>query len=162
MSEEKELTLAEAQLKFAKSSFNGIWELLDKSKRTPEDNENLLLSAYTSLYHWKQVGTEVNLQRGYWMISRVYQVLGNADQALQWAIKCQSVTEDNPSDLEDFDFAFAQECLARAYALADDLDRAKEHYDLAVDLGKRIEDPEDQKIFMNDFQGGNWHEFSTE
>jgi len=64
--------------------------------------------------------------------------------------------------MEDFDFAFAQECLSRASALADDLDRAKEHYDLAVDLGKKIEDAEDQKIFMNDFQDWNWHQFSPE
>ena len=162
MNDKKEMTQIEAQLKFAKSSFNGIWELLDKTKRTPDDDENMLLGAFASLYHWKQVGSAVNLQRGYWMISRVYQVLGSADQALQWAIKCQAVTEDNPSDMEDYDFAFAQECLARAYALADDLDRAKEHFDLAVDLGKKIEDPEDRELFTNDLQGGNWYQFSSE
>jgi len=59
MSEEKEISLNKAQLKFVKSSYNGVWELLDKSNRTPEDDENLILGAFASLHHWKQVGTVV-------------------------------------------------------------------------------------------------------
>ena len=62
--------------------------------------------------------------------------------------------------MEDFDLAFTWEGLARAFALAGDLDQAREYYDLAVDPGKKIGDAEDRKIFMNDFQGGNWHKFS--
>lgn len=162
MNEEKEMTQIEAQLKFAKSSFNGIWELLNKTKRTPDDDENLLLGAFASLYHWKQVGTAVNIQRGYWMISRVYQVLGDADQALQWAIKCQAVTKDNPSEMEDFDPAFAREGLARAYALAGDIEKAQEHYDLAAELGDEIADSEDRQVFLNDFESGNWYEVSID
>ena len=162
MSEEKELTLDEAHLKFAKSSFNGIWELLDKSKRTSEEDENMLLGAFTSLYHWKQIGTEVNVQRGYWMISRVFQVLGYADQALQWAHKCQAITEDSPSDMEDFDLAFAQEGLARAYAQSGDLKRAKKHFNQAVIFGELIQDPEDKLVFEKDFQGGNWFKLRPE
>lgn len=160
MSEEKKLTLTDAQLRFAKSAFNSIWELLDKTDRSPRDEEDMLLGAFASLYHWKQVGTDVNLQRGYWMLSRVYQVLNQGETALEWALKCQEITENNPAEMEDFDLAFAQEALARAYALAGDLDRAKEHYDLAADLGKKIEDPEDRKIFMKDLMGGDWHQFS--
>jgi len=162
MNQEKKITLLEAQEIFAKSSFNGIWELLEKSKRTPEDNENLLLGAYASLYHWKQVGTAVNLQRGYWMISRVYQVLGEAQQALDWARKCQQVTENYPAGMEDFDRAFAREGLARAYAMVDELEKAREQYDLAAELGKLIEDPDDKRIFMKDFENGNWYQLSPE
>ena len=65
MSEEKEISLNKAQLKFVKSSYNGVWELLDKSNRTPEDDENLILGAFASLHHWKQVGTVFDIQRGY-------------------------------------------------------------------------------------------------
>jgi hypothetical protein len=58
--------------------------------------------------------------------------------------------------MKDFDHAFAQEGLARAYAKAGDLEKAKKHYQLAAELGEEIRDTEDKKVFMGDFQGGDW------
>ena len=162
MSENKKDSLKEEHLQFAKSTNNRVWDLLEKAGRSSAENQEMLLAAYASLYHWMNAGTAVNTQRGYWMLSRVYQVLNQAETALEWALKCRAITENNPAVMEDFDLAFAQEALARAYVLAGDLDRAKEHYDLAADLGKKIEDAEDREIFMNDFQGGNWYRFSPE
>jgi len=156
MSEDNQTALRETQLKFAKSIFNGIWDLLEKTDRTPLEDEDLLIGAFASLYHWKQVGTAVNFQRGYWMISRVYQTLGEKSQALAWALKCQAATEENLAEMEDFDLAFAQEGLARAYALNGDLKKAQEHYLLAAELGEQIKDPEDKEIFLRDLQGGDW------
>ena len=150
------ITLKEAQEKFAKSSWNEIWPLLEKIDRTPSEDEDLLLSAFTSLYHWKQIGTEVNLQRGYWMISKVYQVLGKAESALAWAEKCARVTSENIAAMKDFDLAYSEEALARSYALAGDLERAREHHRQAVELGEHIKDPEDKKFFLGDFEGGDW------
>jgi tetratricopeptide (TPR) repeat protein len=158
MSGDTKLTLSEAQLKFAKLIYNNIWGLLNKSDRTASEDEDMLLSAYASLYHWKQVGNEINLQRGYWMLSRVYQTMGHADQAIEWALKCQRITKENPTVMADFDLAYAEEGLARAYALAGDLKKAEKHYKLATDLGNKIKDPEDQKIFLGDLQDGNWYQ----
>lgn len=156
------MTLREAQESFAKTTYNGIWALLEKKDRTPSEDEDLILMAYSSLYHWKQIGTEVNLQRGYWMISRVYQVLGDSQQALDWAHRCQQITDKYPGKMEDFDLAYAREGLARAYALAGDLEKAKKEYDLAAELGESIEDPEDRQIFINDFESGNWYQVTEE
>ncbi len=158
MAEEIKITIQQAQQDFAKSIFNGIWELLNKSDRSPQEDEEMLLRAYASLYHWKQVGGPVNFQRGYWMISRVYQALGDADGALTWAIKCQQETEDHSADLEDFDLAYAQEGLARTYAMRGEQEKARIHYQKALDLGDGIQDPEDKKIFCDDFQGGDWYQ----
>ncbi len=160
MNKEKRITLPEAQEQFAKSIYNRIWGLLEKKDRTPSGDEDLLLSAYASLYHWKIIGTVINLQRGYWMLSRVYQTLNQVEQALEWALKCQEITEENSAEMEDFDLAFAREGLARAFALAGDLDQARENYDLAAELGKIIKDPEDQQVFMKDFNSGNWYELT--
>lgn len=162
MSEDKKNPLKEEHLQFAKSTNNKVWSLLEKSVRSPAEDQEMLLTAYASLYHWMNAGTAVNTQRGYWMLSRVYQVLNQGETALEWALKCQEITENNLAEMEDFDLAFAREGLARAYALAGDLDRAKEQYDLAAELGTEIEDPEDQEVFMKDFKGGDWHQFSPE
>ena len=162
MNEEKMFTLLDAQEKFAKSIYNQIWNLLDKKDRTPSENEDLVLSAYASLYHWKQIGTEVNLQRGYWMVSKVYQCLGIVDQAVNWAEKSQDITERYSDDMEDFDLAYAQEGLARAYAQSGDFKRAKRHYDQAAIFGELIQDPEDKLVFDKDFQGGDWFKLKPE
>ena len=152
----EKISLDEAQEKFAKSSWNAIWPLLEKNDRTPSENEDLLVNAFTSLYHWKQIGTEVNHQRGYWMISKVYQVLEKAEPALAWAEKCARVTSEHAADMKDFDLAYAEEALARSYALAGELELAREHHRQASDLGERITDPDDKKIFQGDFEGGDW------
>ena len=154
---DEKYTLEEAQEKFAKSIFNDIWPLLEKTDRSPADEEELLLCAFASLYHWKQSGTKVNIQRGYWMVSKVYQVLGKAEPALAWAEKCAAVSNDFPAAMKDFDLAYAQEALARSYALAQKLEKAREHHRLAAELGDQIQDPDDKRIFLGDFEGGDWH-----
>ena len=158
MSDQQYNTLQDDHLRFAKSIWNRIWELLEKDNRSPSEEEDLLLSAYASLYHWKQVGKEANLQRGYWMLSRVYLALGAADQALDWALKCQRITQEYTMSMEDFDLAYAQEGLARAYAMVGELELAKKHRHEAAVLSELIEDPEDREIFLGDFQGGDWFE----
>ena len=140
----------------AKSIFNGIWELLEKTGRSPEEDEEMLLRAFASAYHWKQIGNAVHFQRGYWMISRVYQALGKAEAALEWAQKCAEITKEHTAALEDFDLAYAEEALARSFALAGQFELAKQHYQHAAELGSKIMDPEDHKIFQADFQGGDW------
>lgn len=157
--EDKKYTIEQAQLQFAKSIWNGIWTLLEKADRTPSEDEDLLLSAYASLYHWKQVGTTANLQRGYWMLSRAYLALGMVDQALDWAWQCQRITQEHSAIMEDFDLAYAQEGLARAYACSGDLTQADLHYRAAVSLGQLIADPEDKEIFQGDLSGGNWYRY---
>jgi tetratricopeptide (TPR) repeat protein len=156
MNEENRYTLKEAHLKFAKMTNGQVWNLLERSDRSPDEDEDMLLAAMTSFYHWKQVGSAVNDQRGRWILSRVYTSLGRAQDAVEQAEMCFEITESYQDEMEDFDLAFAQEGLARAYAMAGDLNKAKEHQQLAIKLGEEIKDPEDRKIFMDDLQSGNW------
>jgi len=157
MSEEKRFKEAEAQLHFAKG-FNGkIWELLDKQDRTQEENVWLVDYAHASLAHWRAAGTGVHLQRGAWMLARVYSVLGNAQMAIQHAARCLELTEQHKELLSDFDFAFAYESMARAQALAGNQAEAKKHIALAQKSGEEIKDEEDRQIFFDDFNEGEWH-----
>ena len=161
MTEDTKYTLPEAQEMFAKSSFNGIWPVLDKEDRSELEDEEMLLRAFTSMYHWTQIGTQVQRQRGCWMISKAYQALGRGELALEWAQKCQDITEEYPQEMQDFDLAFAQESLARANALLGELEQAQTHYQSAVDLGREIADPEDREIFEGDLLGGEWYGLTT-
>ena len=157
MSENKNFTEAEAQLHFAKQ-FNGkIWELLEKPKRTLDEDELLVDYTHASLAHWRAAGTGVHLQRGVWMLARVYTVLGNAQMAIQYAERCIELTDQHKALLSDFDFAFANECMARAQALAGNQAEAKKYIDKADKAGVAIKDDEDREIFMNDFNGGEWY-----
>jgi tetratricopeptide (TPR) repeat protein len=156
-----EFSLQEGHEKFAKSIFNGIWQLLEKTNRSTEEDEEMLMRAFASAYHWKQIGTEIHFQRAYWMISKVYQALGEANNALEWAQKCAEITQNYSGAMEDFDLAYSEEALARSYALLGDLDLAKKHHQRAAELGGKIQDPENRKIFQSDFDGGNWFGLSS-
>ncbi len=155
MAEEK-FTQEEAHRRFAKSCSQRAWELLEKWPRTPDENDELLLSAQASLYHWQQVGTAANLQRGHWLLARVCTVLHEPAGAMKHATRCLELTKANLSEMRDFDIACGFEAMARTYALLGDEMQAQEYYDLALRVGQGIKDPEDKRIFMEDFSKGEW------
>lgn len=149
-------TLAEAHKKFA-VGFNGrTWELLEKAARSTEEDEEMILAAHASLYHWKQAGTAVHAQRGHWLLAHVFAFLEQPALCLQHAQRCWQLTESNPSEMRDFDLAYAQEALGRAYALSGQVELARQYYERALSLGEAIADPEDQRIFLSDLNSGGW------
>jgi len=157
MSEDKQYTLTEAHQEFAKRTNHRVWELLEKPTRTAEEEKELVITANASLYHWTQAGGAVESQRGHWLLSRVYVVLGRVQDALAQALKCSSITESNPDEMVDFDLAYAREALARSYALAGDFKQADEHLKAAEILGQAIKDAKDQEIFLGDLNSGDWY-----
>jgi hypothetical protein len=134
--------------------FNKTWDLMDKMYRTPSDDATMLEFAHSSAYHWSFCGTLVNQQRGYWLISRVYAVLGIPDACLLFAKLCRGTTESGLNEMEDFDTAFSYEALARAYALNGELKKTAEMFKSAVEAGKLIKDEEDRKIFSESLNSG--------
>lgn len=156
MSEEKTFTEAEAHRHFA-VKFNGMtWDLLDKTDRTREEDEQMLYSAVASCRHWLEAGTAVHHQRGEWMISRVYSVLGIGDEAVRHGSRCLELTEEHAEEMADFDWAYAYEALARAHAIAGNGDKAQSYIELAERAGDSIADEESKGIFVADFDGGEW------
>ncbi len=149
--------LKPAQEKLARQYFNQTWNLLEKPDRSPEEEIAMIHAAHTSCYLWMQVGTAVNHQRGEWQVSRVYAVIGDASQALRHAGYCLELTENNLDEMADFDIAFAYEAIARANALADHSDTARKYIGLAQQAGDKIKDADDRKVFIDDFNGGEWN-----
>jgi tetratricopeptide (TPR) repeat protein len=157
VSEEKTYTEQEAHRHFAAQLNGEVWRLLEKSDRTPTENEQMIHTAHASLCHWLKVGIGVHHQRGTWMLARVYSEVGIAEAALRYAQRCHELTEEHAELMEDFDRAYTLESLARANALAGNREKALEYFKKAEEAGQAIADKESQNFFEGDLNGGNWH-----
>ena len=145
MSEEKDL-----HRKFAVDCFNGTWDLLEKTDRTPEDDAKMIHMAHASRYHWDQIGTPLNFARGDWQISRVYAVLGQGENALNFAKRCLHLCQE--IKVGDFDLAFAYEAAARAYAVLGNEAMKDKHLALAKEAGDAISKEDDKKYFFSELE----------
>jgi len=140
----------ELHRKFATDCFNSTWNLLDKNKRTLEDDARMIHMAHASRYHWGEIGTTLNFTRGDWQISRVYAVLGLGENALKYAKSCLRLCIEN--DISDFDLAFAYEAAARAYVVLRDIPMRDQHLLLARRAGDAIAKKEDKEYFFSELE----------
>lgn len=150
-------TEVEAHRYFAQACNQQVWALAAKSERTPDEDAEMLDAAHASLYHWRYAGTGVHLQRGEWLISHVYGLLGIGDSALRHAERCLSLTTSHKGEMEDFDVAYAYLGMARAHAILGQSVDAQKYLALAEEAGRAISDEEDRVIFTNDLNSGNWY-----
>jgi hypothetical protein len=158
MPDEKNYTEADVHRFFAIQYHGKTWELLDKKERTDLENECLADYAHASLAHWRVAGTAVHYQRGVWLLSRVYAVLGEPELALWYARRVLELTEEHLAELEKFDIAFAHECMARAHALSGNVIEAKLYLKSAQQAGEEIEEKEERELFFTELNGGDWND----
>ncbi len=92
------------------------WELLARKDKTTAEKEELIAAAHASLQYWADSPEcqPVNIQRGEYLIAVAYIHVGQKDEALAHARRCQELTAANPT-AQDFDQAHA--ALALAFAL---------------------------------------------
>ncbi len=157
MVDEKRYTESEAHYLFAVDYHTRTWNLLDQPTRTRDENERMLDYAHASLAHWRVTGTARHQERGEWMLARVHTVLGEPEAALHHAQRCMELLEEHKTEMEDFDFAFAPEALARAHALAGNTSYALKYIALAQKAGEAIREEDERNIFFQEFNGGNWN-----
>jgi len=126
--------------------FNEVWRLLESR----EDDDRMLHAAHASRYHWGEAPEckPENLARGEWQVSRVYVVLGRAEPAIWHAQRCLEHCEE--ARIGDWDLAYAYEGLARAHAVAGNVEAA-DWKAKARAAGDRIADPEDREHFDEDY-----------
>jgi tetratricopeptide (TPR) repeat protein len=132
--------------------FNSCRALLERTDRTPEEDEELLHLAHASAYHWlKALECEPkNRARSEWLCSRVYAVLGRGEPALHHAERCLEHCEAHPDNMEEFDLPFAYEALARAHSVAGKLDDARRFEQESRALAERIADTQDRELVLGD------------
>ncbi len=130
--------------------FNHVWTLLERTDRTPRDDDEMLHAAHASRYHWGEVGDAVTLARGEWQCSRVYAVLGRAEPAMWHAQRCRTLCEEH--GIGDFDIAFAHEAIARAARVGGDHATADAALVRARELAAQIADDEDRELVLSDLE----------
>jgi DNA-binding transcriptional MerR regulator len=130
--------------------FNETWTLLERTDRTPAEDDRMINAAHASRFHWEDVGEPVNLAVGEWQISRVYAVLGRAEPALYHANRSLELCRDH--GIGDFSLAYAYEALARAHLVAGDRTTATRFTELAREAGETIAEEEDRELLTQDLE----------
>jgi len=133
---------------FSASCYNKTWALMDKKERTGADNEQMLLLALASLWHWTQRPDckPRNLSVGNYLLSRVYVALGDSGNASLHATKCLLLSEGD----EPFYIGSAHEAAARAALLGGNDEAAAGHIAEARRFAAMVTDPEDRTQLEED------------
>lgn len=126
------------------------WQLHDKQNRTEAENRLMLEYAFTSLSHWRKCGNHVHEQRGEWLVSRVYALIGDVQNCLLHAEICAELT--HKYDQIDFDKAYSFEALYRAHIVAGHSEKATEYYNQAIQCAELISKEEDKTLFLADLK----------
>jgi DNA-binding transcriptional MerR regulator len=138
--------------RLAAALFNATWTLLEKEKRSREEDDEMLHMAHASRHHWGRVAevTPAHLGRGEWQCSRVYAVLGRSEPSLHHAHRYLELCQEN--GIADWDLAFAYEALARASAVAGDHDQARAYTEQALAAAEDIADDDDRELVLSDLE----------
>jgi len=144
--------LPAAHKHFSAYCINTAWDLLDKSERTPEEDTQMLLRSFASYYHWTQrpdfnaTSHSISL----WQLSRIFAVLGQADNALRYAERCLEVSQEE--GVGPFFRAYAHEALARAFKLLGDPVQQATHLAAAQELAEMVPEPDDRAPLLADLK----------
>lgn len=133
---------------FSAHCFNRTWELIDKPDRSPVDDEQMLLRAYASFWHWTQRPdvTPQNLSVGYWLLSRVHALMGQGERARHFGeLSLQQAANEPP-----FYLGYAHEALARAAQVGHQDQEFQFHLGQAERCLLGVDDPDDRSLLEND------------
>jgi uncharacterized protein YndB with AHSA1/START domain len=128
---------------------NSVWDLVGKSPRSADDDEELLRRAYAAAYHWQRAtgATAANEARACYLVAKALLLTGQPEASLRAADRCLAVCEAH--GLADFDLAYAHEARARAlHALGRSAESARA-WDQATAV--EVADAEDREIVARDF-----------
>ncbi len=137
---------------FSAHCFNEAWELLDKPDRTAEDDEQMIRLSLASHWHWTQREdcAPANISAAYWQTSRIYAVLGQAENARRYAHLCLEASQDD--DMPPFYLAYAYEALARAELVAGECQTMASYLDEAHRIAETVPDEDAQSWLLDDLK----------
>lgn len=142
--------LRSAHRHFAVTCFNETWKYIKKKRRSEEDNRAMLYNAMTSLWHWRQRkdATSTNFCISYWQVSRVFALLGDADNARLYGNL--SLKASKGKGVEAVFAGFAYEAIARAESVAGNAPKRNAHLAKARKIAEKVTDAEDREALEDD------------
>jgi hypothetical protein len=152
MEKNPDFDLASAHKYFSAECFNRTWDFIEKTDRTTDDDQAMLLLSMASLWHWtqRQDCTSGNLSVGYWQISRVYSLLHQPEPARQYAQLCLKSSQGEGT--LPFHLGYAYEALARAEQISSNPVKLNEYLDLARKACESIKDTDTRKQLLADLE----------
>ena len=152
MDEELGFDLKEAHNHFSTCCFNRAWELIDQAHRSPAQDYEMIRLSLASTWHWTQREdcTNKNYSIGYWQTSRIYSILGQADNARRYGKLCLDVSQE--ADVPPFFLGYAYEALARAEAVAGNQAALQQHLQQARETAEKVSDPEEKQLLLDDLE----------
>jgi len=141
---------AAAHRYFSADCFNKTWDLIERADRTMEEDHQMLLSAFASLWHWTQRPDCTDMQRsvGCWQISRVYSLLSESVNAAEYGDQALRYGQHLPP----FYRAYAHEALARAAMVEGHPERAQYHLTEAFALAAQVDDVDERAALEKDLE----------
>ena len=142
--------IAAAHRYFAADCFNKAWDLIDKSERTPEEDEQMIGLGQASLWHWTQREdcTDRNMSVGYWQASRIYALVGQADEARRYGLL--SLDFGRRSELPPFFVGYSYEALARSEAVAGNRAKMEKHLESAREAADKVSGADEKQQLLDD------------
>jgi hypothetical protein len=133
---------------FAAHFFNRCWDFLDKTDRTPEDDERMIGLAHASICHWAERPDRTQRSRsiGYWQLARVYAMARRPEEARRYGELSLRHAAGEPA----FYAAYAHEALARAAKLAGDLASYQDNLAKARELSAAVSDAAEREAVEKD------------
>lgn len=152
MTEKADFDQAAAHKYYAANCFNQAWDLIDKAERTPEEEEQMIRLAHASFYHWTQRPdySSTSASIGYWQASRIYAILGQADNAARYGQLCLGVSQDE--SVEPFFLGYAYEALARAAAVSGNQQEMETYLEKARLAAAEVKKAQDRQALLDDLQ----------
>jgi hypothetical protein len=137
---------------FSAHCFNRAWDLIDKSKRTPDEDEEMIRLSLASQYHWSQRedATSKNASIGFWQTSRIYALLGQVDNARRYGQLCLEASQDD--GVPPFYLGYAYEALARAEAVGGNKQQMQAFLEQAQISADKIEEKDEKKMLLDDLK----------
>jgi Tfp pilus assembly protein PilF len=128
---------------------NRSWNLIESAELTPEEAEELLVTAMASVYHWTEVGDLEKFPARDLVAAAALLKLGLTTVS-EGFVKRAFEALSQP-DRAEWEQAFAFAIHAWYAGLIGDTESANRHYERAKEIGEGMPDPEDRMIFFNTF-----------
>jgi len=133
--------------RFSAEFFISAWDLIEKKKLTKAEKERMIHLAHASLCHWleRMDCTDQNLSIGYWQLSRVYSIAGEAENAIKYAEICRD--HSDKEGVENVFLGYAYEALARAFNGAGEAEKTDVYLSKAKAIAELLgKDDKDQLL----------------